>query len=327
MSIIEITGRNVPEVYLEGLWKFGTFAEEEHSRNGKVLVMPEPCVLTVEFPDERVLTDPVRDANPFFHAMEFVWMMAGSNDAKWLSMFNKRMMEYADDGILRGAYGWRWQNPADQIPGIVKLLRENPFTRQAVLSMWDPVYDGPNARTSDRPCNTHIYFRVRDTDDLEMTVCNRSNDFVWGAMGANAVHMTMLHELVARLSVYKLGRYRVFTNNLHIYKDLPRFDEIYGAKTPHNIYQGENLCHPFPLLNSHETFKDFRQDCKDLLEGCFRHYKTEWMSHVGWPIYNAYLDFENREDWLGQIAADDWRRACTEWAKRRSKERRQRTIN
>lgn len=318
MSIIEISARNVPQLYTEGFWKFRVFAEEEKTRNGAAMVMPEPCYLKIDFPEERVLTDPVRDANPFFHVMEFVWMIAERNDAGWISQFNKRMLEYADSGVLRGAYGWRWANPSSQLRDTIDLLRRDPFTRQAVLAMWDPVYDGSRASTSDRPCNTHIYFRIRETDDLDMTVCNRSNDFVWGAMGANAVHMTLLHELVARASGYKLGEYRVFVNNLHIYKDLPNYEAIYATSVPYDCYRGPKLCNPFHLLTGGATFEDFQQDCKDLCNGRSP-FLTEWGQHVAYPIHQAYLDRKNREEWINKIAAEDWRKACREWNERRLK--------
>jgi hypothetical protein len=245
--------------------------------------------------------------------MEFVWMMAGSNDAHWLSQFNKRMMEYADDGILRGAYGWRWANPSKQIPTVVELLSRDPDTRQAVLSMWDTVYDGPEARTSDRPCNTHIYFRVRDTDDLEMTVCNRSNDFIWGMLGANIVHMTMLHELIARAAGYKMGSYHVFSNNCHVYTSLPRFKEIYQTVTPVDMYRGKNYVDPYPLIAGPTEFQTFIDDCEALLEGRST-FHTDWVQNVAYPIKMAYLDKPRRMNWISEIVAEDWHRACYDWA-------------
>jgi len=316
MSIIEIHGRNVPLAYVEGFWKFRAMATSTDTRNGEVMVLPEPVYLTIDFPDERVLTDPVRDANPFFHVMEFVWMMAGSNDAHWLSQFNKRMMDYADDGILRGAYGWRWANPSPQLPDTISLLQTTPETRQAVLTMWDPVYDGARASTSDRPCNTTIYFKVRETDDLDMCVMNRSNDYVWGMMGANAVHLTLLHEFVAKASGYKLGEYHVFSNNVHIYTGLPKFEEIYNTVEKHNIYMGPKRVHPFPVINYMGDFPLFMRECQDFLEGG-SNFKSEWLQYVAYPMRMAYLDRAKRGYWIQEIAAEDWRRAAREWHERR----------
>ena len=314
--IIEIIGRNAPQAYIEGLWKFRTSARLEDTRNGEAYVLPAPTFLTIQFPEERLLNCPVRNANPFFHCMEFVWMMAGYNEAAWISQFNKRMNDYATDGILRGAYGWRWANPTFQITQQIELLKKDPGTRQAVLSMWDPVYDGANARTDDRPCNTHIYFRVDETDSLNMTVCNRSNDFVWGMMGANIVHMTLLQEMIASAAGFKLGMYHCFSNNCHVYTGLPKFEAIYNTSLDVDMYKGEDRCEDlFPILAG-VTVQEFMDECEEFVLGAAT-FKSEWLQNVAFPIKNAYLDKARRSYWLNEIIAPDWFRACSDWEVRR----------
>ena len=69
MSIIEISARNIPQAYTEGLWKFRIMARQEDTRNGPAMVLPAPVFLTIQFPEERLLNCPVRRANPFFHCM------------------------------------------------------------------------------------------------------------------------------------------------------------------------------------------------------------------------------------------------------------------
>lgn len=317
--IQEIHARTAPEAYVEALWKMQVCGEKSDSRNGPVLSIPYPVVLEIQEPTHRFLFDPIRDANPFFHIMEFCWMMAGSNDAEWLSMFNKRMMDYADDGVLGGAYGYRWVNPVDQLEEVIALLKKEPDTRQAVISMWDPYLDGPNARNSDRPCNTHIYFRVNKHDELDMTVCNRSNDLIWGMLGSNVVHFTMLHELVSRAAGYYQGLYRVFTNNLHVYTEMPKFEEIFNHRALHDPYRTDEVS-PQKLLWGDETWVDFREDCVRLVEGSLLEgwgFKTRWMNTVGINVHDAYIFKENRDLCVGKILASDIGRACTEWCDRR----------
>ena len=79
--------------------------------------------------------------------------------------------------------------------------------------MWSPV-EGEGRK----PCNTQIYFWSRN-GKLNMTVANRSNDMIWGAYGANAVHMSFLQEYVASMCGVKCGIYTQFTHNLHAYLD------------------------------------------------------------------------------------------------------------
>ena len=54
---------------------------------------------------------------------------------------------------------------------------------------------------------------------LNMSVTNRSNDIVWGLFGANAVHMSILHEYMAARTESKVGVYTHFSNNAHAYLD------------------------------------------------------------------------------------------------------------
>ncbi len=69
-------------------------------------------------------------------------------------------------------------------------LKTYPNDRRTVVGMWDPWEDlWEENDGKDYPCNTQIYFWERK-GQLNMTVCNRSNDMIWGAYGANAVHMS-----------------------------------------------------------------------------------------------------------------------------------------
>ena len=73
--------------------------------------------------------------------------------------------------------------------------------------MWDAKKDLTHLNISkDLPCNTHVYFSIRD-GFLDMTVCNRSNDLIWGCCGANAVHMSYLQEYVAIMCGVDIGFY------------------------------------------------------------------------------------------------------------------------
>ena len=77
--------------------------------NGKAKELLEPCCIVYNNPCERVLFYPERDANPVFHFMESLWMLAGRRDVEWISMFNNGISQYSDDGVLfHAAYGHRW---------------------------------------------------------------------------------------------------------------------------------------------------------------------------------------------------------------------------
>lgn len=315
-----IHAKNVPEAYEEFIWTFKAAAVTEQSRNGEVLTIPDYSVLEIDFPMQRVLFDAKRDANPFFHVMEFVWMMAGTDKIDWLLQFNKRMKMFSDDlKTLPASYGYRWRThwQFDQLQAIIVQLKRDPESRRAVLTMWDPEVDLiPNSKKGlDKPCNTNIFFRIRQ-GRLNMLVCNRSNDAMWGMFGANCVHMTFLQEFVARAIGCELGSYSVVTMNLHVYTGLPNItDMLQPPSMPRDYYTYQGLV-PYPLLAGDEKWTDFLKDCERFVDNATI-FKTDWMTKVALPIKRAYLDKAGRPQLVTQIAAQDWRVACTEWEQRR----------
>ena len=217
-----IKARNPHQALPEVLRQLQQCGIESDSRNGTVLRFPEPTTICYTRPLERVVFWAERDANPFFHLLEAVWMLAGRNDTKFPTSIVSSMGQFSDDGrTFNGAYGQRWRSwfDRDQIIKIGRALRANPECRRQVLSMWDPRHDPGQVEsgTKDVPCNTHIYFSLNEAGKLDMTVCNRSNDIVWGALGANAVHMSILHEVVAQIAMLEVGMYRQMSQNMHLY--------------------------------------------------------------------------------------------------------------
>lgn len=323
--MINIHGYNVPTVYTEAWWQMRICGVQRESRNGPVTRIPGPVCLTINEPTERVLFDPHRDCNPFFHVMETVWMFAGSDKVEWIEQFNKNYRNYAEaDGTVWGAYGNRWlghfngypENPLDQITKVVAMLKADATDRRAVIAMWDPTCD-LGEKKNDLPCNTHIYFEV-DRGFLNMTVCNRSNDMVWGMLGANAVHMTYLQELVARGVGVQIGEYRVVSNNLHVYHEREDVKKLWDTSVAYDFYAKDGL-KPFPLLQPNEKIIDLLDDCESLVNVSHDDISisTVWAANVAYPMREAYLDKEMRNAWIQQIAAEDWRRACEEWVDRR----------
>ena len=320
--MVVVKEMNLPQIYPEVMIAMGLHGEEQESRNGPVRSFLDPFFLEIFNPTERVIFDPIRDANPFFHLMEFIWMMSGSNKAEWIAQFNKRYMSYAEpDGLVHGAYGHRWINHfngVDQIVEVVSQLKKDRTTRRAVLGMWDPRVDlEPHA---DLPCNTHIYLRV-DADCVNMTVCNRSNDIIWGMLGANVVHMTLLQELITHGSGLGIGSYMLMSNNAHVYTKLPKVDQILATRAPVDPYL-EGLVDPYPLLDKDEQMKDMLMDCYDFVNTTGSRYRTRWMNEVAVPMYLAWYHRKDggskNEQFINKIQATDWRKACLEWVARRS---------
>lgn len=318
--------RNVNHAFIEGLWHLktaGVIEDSRNGRNGRVVVAPGPVVTEYLQPMERVLFHEKRDANPVFHLMESIWMLAGADNADFLLPFNSGMARYTEpDGVMHGAYGYRWRNQfaRDQLLEIVEELKRDPTTRQAVLTMWDPVADLNRPQFKDRPCNTHAYFDLRG-GHLNMTVLCRSNDVVWGAYGANVVHFSVLQEWLAAMVGAPVGVYRQVSNNFHLYLDNPQCAALLAdveATTPTPDYP------PHERLCNAETAEAFLDDCAKLV---FQHdadellvhdYETPFFREVAVPLHNAYMDRKGGYPIMWKTIAEcDWKYAFQQWVARR----------
>jgi thymidylate synthase len=217
-----ITARNVHEALpmaLELLSEMGVLRE---SRNGVVSQMPEPVTTVYQKPCERVLFWHERDANPFFHLYEGLWMLEGRNDVDGPARYARQMMQYSDNGsTIRGAYGHRWRYwfEYDQLEFIIQRLKANKNDRRSVLQMWDATRDADTTATPyrDVPCNLIATFQISPIGALDLCVFCRSNDIIWGCYGANAVHFSMLLEYMALSIGVPVGTYTQVSVNWHGY--------------------------------------------------------------------------------------------------------------
>jgi hypothetical protein len=225
------------------------------------------------------------------------------------------MNEYADNGVIMGAYGARWAE-GDQIQRICDELKDKPESRQCVLQMWDHRRD-LGSPFKDRPCNTHVYFEIYN-EALNMTVCCRSNDALWGAYGANAVHFSFLQEVMAAEIGVPVGRYYQFSNNLHVYTNVPLVAELLESP-PYSEpdYYSRGIVKFIPILAPGETLRELVDDCKDVVAGMVP-YRNLFICQVAYPLMDAYLRRKRGEEWDISLVPDcDWKMAFDEWVGRR----------
>lgn len=377
-----IQARNVNVAFYEGMHLLDECGVQEKSRAGLVDVVPHPVMTIYEQPCERVLFDPARDANPFFHLMEGLWMLAGRDDSAMLDRYVSNFGErFADKGIIHGAYGKRWRSALgyDQLDAIVAKLRNNPQDRQCVLQMWD-MRQGDNLTITDegcndllgdwkdRPCNTHVYFRVRQIEAarlgpsslqilhgdrvideyqtigdtvvsrsvLDMTICCRSNDAVWGAHGANAVHFSMLQEYLSGRIGVSVGTMYQFSSNYHGYVDaLKKIGDPTHLSGADPYETGE--VHSVAMAGD---WSEWDRDLSQFMSWHDQHLGNvpddEVLDQMSFSCVNLWFrDVACRValarwQWTHamklsacktaeQITAPDWRRACLEWMDRRTK--------
>jgi hypothetical protein len=212
---------------------------------------------------------------------------------------------------------------------------------------WDDTLKA-KAGGADVPCNTHAYLSVKD-GALDMTVCNRSNDIIWGAYGANYVHMGMLQEFVAQAAGYAVGTYYQMSNNYHMYIDRPDVQRLFSMPSddpktwvPRVVgdprYTVGDPCYtrtwrkwfPVPLLDAGEDFAVWLRECEVLvarytLDGYWAHdvnLDSRFLVTVAVPLLNAHFEYKQGNvsvayEWLRQCLAADWRAAAEEWIDRR----------
>jgi len=322
MNVINV--RNVNSAFSEGMWQLKVMGRVEQTRNGEALAFQVPVTTVYRMPEERVLFDWRRDANPFFHLAEALWMLAGSDLVDFVGQFASQMFEYSDDGeTIHGAYGYRWRHRfgVDQLWNAIKLLRNDRTTRRCVIGIYDPRVDAMYTG-KDLPCNTMVHFRVQPGNYLDMTVSNRSNDMVWGAYGANAVHFSVLQEFIARAAGLRVGAYCQVSNNLHLYKHHYHF----ATSPPAYEFELYNRpeCRFIPLLQVSEKPEAFIEDCEQLvIEGAeYNPFQTYFFKRVVEPMLIAHVahkagDEKGALDNIERMDQCDWKVAADNWLRRR----------
>lgn len=290
------------------------------SRNGRVKYLPGVTVMTYQQPYIRGNLTPHRDANPFFHVAESMWMLAGRDDLKFLSMFNANMGAYSDDGVrFNAAYGHRLRHHFghDQLKEITHILSDDPGSRQMVCQIWDSVDLAKH--TKDKACNMSLVFSVED-NAVNMTVFNRSNDAVYGAItGANPVHMSYFLQWVADRCNMKMGTLTFVSNNLHVYLDLySHWGDLKNTKPQARITRGQYF-----RLGSLEEIEELCREVEDNLFIRASGY-SEHITKVVKPIINAFLKrkFERISDsqtakMLLKCEDKSLRLHCFDWLSRR----------
>lgn len=374
---MHLTFRNVNDAFRGLVTEFSQADIRKHyisrstSRNGDVLYIQEPVIITYTHPRERVLFNQARDCNPFFHLYEALWMLAGRNDVAPLAYYNSNIANYSDDGkTFNGAYGYRWRhtdvndsgatpmssldeyNRVNQLRILINHLKTVPDSRRAVLQMWNVEDDllkiGPKNQSRDVCCNTHVYFSLRQVRNqpmqesdpisnwgkcvyaLDMTVCNRSNDLIWGLLGANAVHFSFLQEYMAACIGVEVGVYNQITNNCHVYLNDKWQPEKWLQQTWCIDLSGRpappDYPATFPLIKDPATFDrevvGFVNHWSQVAPHI--HWREPFLLRVAQPMCLAFSLHKQRlySDALeaaSTVESDDWRIAATNWLQKRKR--------
>ena len=179
----------------------------------------------IENPLDNAIENKERKWNPVYAEAEWQWYLSGDrNIAKLAELYGKvpeiwKRMAFPN-GNVNSNYGWQWRRN-DQIDYVVNLLRNEPETRQATIS----IYDGKEHDTFafDTPCTYAVQFTIVN-NRLNMCVVMRSNDLWYGFCNDQYCFSRMQEMVCNELNTeipadIELGTYYHFAHNMHLYNN------------------------------------------------------------------------------------------------------------
>src|SRR5262249_31300879 len=130
--------------------------------------------------------------------------------------YNSKLKQFANDGLLKGAYGPRirkWNGHIDQLAKARDVLMKDHTSRRAIIQIYDPssVQEGD----LDIPCTITHHFLIR-RNRLNLFTTMRGQD-VWLGLPYDVFYNTLLQELMADWLGVELGSYYYRADSFHIY--------------------------------------------------------------------------------------------------------------
>ena len=271
--------KNIDEMFFAACKFIELYGHDIPSRDGHSREVMGYCARLGD-PRANFLVNPVRKLNPSYAAAEFLWYLSGENKIEMIQSYAPQYTRFTEDGKTAwGAYGYRWGNdpsfvkelikhndnlklnfsvdkflgdeklqaPINQLQAVTWLLKKNPNTRQAVISMWNPG-DLVHALLGDKkdiPCTTSLNFLIRK-NKLYLTTTIRSND-VWLGFPYDVWCFTNLQILIADILGLELGWYQHQAMSLHVYdRNLKKFNEARKSSIPKfcPIFYYQNISGP-----------------------------------------------------------------------------------
>ena len=150
---------------------------------------------------------------------EWQWYLSGNPSINKLGeLYGKippiweRMAD--ENNEVNSNYGYQWKRH-NQLENVINILKKNPNTRQAAIS----IYDGKEIHqyAFDTPCTYAVQFTIIN-NKLCMSVYMRSND-IWYGFCNDQYQFSSLQKLVAQRLDIKIGWYYHHAHNMHLYND------------------------------------------------------------------------------------------------------------
>ena len=169
-----------------------------------------------------------RDFNLKYAKAEWDWYLSGDDNINKLGELYGKIPEIwkrmaNDYNLVNSNYGYQWKRE-DQLDNIIAMLKTNPKTRQAAISIYDAKEINYGNYTHDTPCTYAVQFTILD-NKLNMCVTMRSND-IWYGFCNDQYCFSQLQIMVADKLNIPVGTYYHFAHNLHLYNNI--IEKVYG---------------------------------------------------------------------------------------------------
>ena len=182
---------------------------------------------------------------PWKHCIEeLLWFLRGDTDVTKLSkkgvkiwngnssrdFLDNRNLHHLEEGDIGPGYGFQWRHSGaeykscksnydgmgvDQIETIIKMLKEDPFSRRIILNAWNP---SNIDEMSLPPCHCFAQFYVSNDKQLSCHMYQRSVDtflgFPW-----NILSYSVLTKILAMKAGLKPKELIISTGDTHIYSN------------------------------------------------------------------------------------------------------------
>lgn len=252
MEIDEATGS---EAYLTLLHHLATRGSGVRRVEPRGLATHEALNVTLRIgdPGEVHVLRTQRKPNLRIAATEAMHLVGGISSLQQLDRASgNRFSQFANGGRLLGAYGPRTHG---QLLAVEQLLRRDPPTRQAVVTLWTGREH--DVRSRDVPCTTTLQFFQRD-HQLHLRVTMRSND-AWLGVPYDLMMFSCLQRTMACALDLEPGEYTHSVGSMHLYeRDLDAAYRVLEGEADNPISNPHvTVGIPVPLLHiEHRTFED-----------------------------------------------------------------------
>ena len=164
-----------------------------------------------------------RDWKEDYAEAEWQWYLSGDPSINKLGdIYGKIPQIWYDmadkNGCVNSNYGWQWQrtnHDISQLDSVIKILKNNPDSRQAAISIYD--CKEQNRYAKDTPCTYAIQFTILH-GRLDMCITMRSND-LWYGFCNDLYCFSKLQKMISNELNIEPGVYYHFAHNMHLYNN------------------------------------------------------------------------------------------------------------